>query len=190
MGYPNWFEKNAIKYFDLMLPERFAGKPLIDFLQIGTYTGDASEWIMNNIITDKTSWLTDVDTWYGSEEEAHKVLNWKEIEDYYDSRMSNYTNVCKIKGDSKKFLQSAQLDHYDFIYIDGDHTSAGVYSDATLAWKCLKKNGLMAFDDYRWTHDSGLPELSPKNGIDSFLKDISTQYELLISNEQLWIIKI
>jgi predicted O-methyltransferase YrrM len=189
MGYPNWFEKGAIKYFDLMLPKRFANKPLIDILQIGTYTGDASEWLMENIITDKTSWLTDVDTWYGSEEEAHKELDWQEIEKYYDNRMSNYTNVCKVKGHSKEFLTNAPTDHYDFIYIDGDHTAAGVYSDATLAWKCLKQNGLMAFDDYRWTHDSGNIELSPKPGIDKFLKKNKDKYELLISDEQLWIFK-
>jgi hypothetical protein len=190
MGYPNWFELKAIKYFDLMLPQRFAGKPLIDFLQVGTYTGDASEWIMDNIITDKTSWLTDVDTWSGSEEEVHKQLDWKEIENYYDERMSNYTNFCKIKGDSKDFLLSAPKEHYDFIYIDGDHTAAGVLSDASLSWRCLKQNGLMAFDDYRWVHDSGDLGLSPKRGIDKFLKDIKGQYDLLISDEQLWIIKL
>lgn len=190
MGYPNWFEKNAIDYFNLMLPKRFAGKPLIDFLQIGTYTGDASEWIMKNIITDPTSWLTDVDTWYGSEEEVHKQLDWKDIERYYDERMSNYTNVCKIKGDSAEFLKSAQEDHYDFIYIDGDHTAAAVYSDAKLSWKCLKKNGLMAFDDYRWIHDSGDIELSPKPGIDKFLKEKKKECELLISDEQVWIVKL
>jgi hypothetical protein len=60
MGYPNWFKQGAINYFNLFLPERYANKPLLDFLQIGAYTGDATEWIMDNIITDKTSWLTDV----------------------------------------------------------------------------------------------------------------------------------
>jgi predicted O-methyltransferase YrrM len=190
MGYPNWFEQGAVNYFNLMLPKRFANKPLLDFLQIGTYTGDASEWLMENIITDSSSWLTDVDTWYGSEEEAHKVLDWKEIEDYYDERMSSYSNVCKIKGHSKEFLSSCKEDYYDFIYIDGDHTAAGVYSDATLAWKCLKKNGLMAFDDYRWLHDSGDKNLSPKPGIDKFLKEIKKEHELLVSDEQVWIVKL
>lgn len=190
MGYPNWFEKGAIDYFNLMLPKRFAGKPLIDFLQIGTYTGDASEWLMKNIITDPTSWLTDVDTWYGSEENAHKVLDWNNIEKYYDERMSSYKNVCKIKGHSKEFLLSAPKNHYDFIYIDGDHTSSGVYSDATLSWDCLKQNGLMAFDDYRWIHDSGDVGLSPKPGIDKFLRSIKKEHELLISYEQVWIVKL
>lgn len=189
MGYPNWFELNAIDYFNLVLPKRFAGKPLIDFLQIGAYTGDASEWIMENIITDPSSWLTDVDTWCGSEEEVHKEFDWNKLESFYDERMSKYTNVCKIKGYSSNFLQSAQTEHYDFIYIDGDHRADEVYKDANFGWRCLKPNGVMAFDDYQWIHDSGDRMLSPKPGIDRFLKEYKNQYKLLIMDEQVWVTK-
>jgi Methyltransferase domain len=189
MGYPNWFEISAVKYFDLVLPRRFAGKPLIDFLQIGAYTGDASEWILDNIITNPTSWLTDVDTWFGSEEEIHKQFDWNEIENFYDDRMSKYTNLCKSKGYSETFLQNAESEHYDFIYIDGDHTAEGVYRDASLSWRCLKPYGIMAFDDYLWSHDSGNVMLSPKPGIDKFLNKYDGQYKLMIMDEQVWISK-
>lgn len=189
MGYPNWFEKNAIDYFNLVLPKRFAGKPLIDFLQIGAYTGDASEWMLNNILTDPTSWLTDVDTWSGSEEEAHKQFDWHALENFYDERLSSYSNLCKVKSTSKNFLVSAEQAHYDFIYIDGDHTSAGVYLDATLSWDKLKPYGIMAFDDYQWRHDSGEEYLCPKQGIDKFLTEVKGQYHLLIMDEQVWISK-
>lgn len=189
MEYPNWFEKNAIDYFNLILPKRFAGKPLIDFLQIGAYTGDASEWMLENILTDPSSWLTDVDTWSGSEEEAHKVFDWKALEDFYDARMSKYPNLCKIKSYSNKFLMSAEKSHYDFIYIDGDHTSEGAYSDANLSWDLLKPFGIMAFDDYQWNHESGEDYLAPKNGIDQFLKEHQGEYHLLIMDEQVWISK-
>lgn len=189
MGYPNWFEKNAIDYFNLVLPKRFAGKPLIDFLQIGAYTGDASEWMLNNILTDPTSWLTDVDTWSGSEEEAHKHFDWNELENFYDNRMSKYSNICKIKSYSDQFLASAEESHYDFIYIDGDHTANGVYLDAKFSWNTLKPYGIMAFDDYQWKHDSGQENLSPKPGIDKFLSEKAGQYHLLIMDEQVWISK-
>lgn len=189
MGYPNWFEKNAIDYFNLVLPKRFAGKEYIDFLQIGAYTGDASQWMLDNIITHPTSWLTDVDTWCGSEEEAHKGFDWNALEEFYDERMSHYSNVCKIKGYSSEFLKTAEKDHYDFIYIDGDHTADGVYSDATLSWDKLKVNGVMAFDDYQWRHESNKKSLCPKPGIDKFLKQYKNQYHLLIMDYQVWIIK-
>ncbi len=189
MGYPNWFNISAVKYFDLILPRRFAGKPLIDFLQIGAYTGDASEWMLDNILTDPTSWLTDVDTWSGSEEDAHKQFDWNALESFYDERMSNYLNLCKIKSTSEHFLTNAETSHYDFIYIDGDHTSTGVYLDASLSWNKLKPYGIMAFDDYQWRHDSGEEHLCPKLGIDRFLSEHKGQYHLLIMDEQVWISK-
>lgn len=189
MGYPNWFEKSAIDYFNLVLPKRFAGKPLIDFLQIGAYTGDASEWIMNNILTDPTSWLTDVDTWCGSEEEAHKEFDWNALEKFYDERMSNYSNIYKVKSYSNQFLMSAEKNHYDFIYIDGDHTANGAYLDAHLSWDTLKPYGIMAFDDYQWNHESGQEMLRPKPGIDKFLDEHKGEYHLLIMDEQVWISK-
>ena len=189
MGYPNWFTLNAIKYFTLVLPEKYAGKPNLNFLQIGAYTGDASEWLLNNIITDPSSWLTDVDTWFGSEEMIHKSFDWNEVEQFYDNRMSGYKNLCKIKGYSSDFLQNAQEEYYEFIYIDGDHRAEEVYKDATFGWRCLKRGGIMAFDDYQWIHDSGDLNLSPKPGIDKFLNEYNGQYELIIKNGQVWILK-
>ena len=189
MGYPNWFELGAIKYFDLVLPRRFAGKPDLNFLQIGAYTGDASEWLINNIITNQTSWLTDVDTWCGSDEEVHKQFDWAALENFYDNRMSKYKNICKIKGYSADFLQAAQTAYYDFIYVDGDHRADEVYKDATFGWRCLKAGGIMAFDDYLWLHDSGDKMLSPRPGIDKFLQEYKDQYKLIVMDEQVWISK-
>lgn len=189
MGYPNWFKQGAINYFNLFLPERYANKPLLDFLQIGAYTGDATEWIMDNIITDATSWLTDVDTWCGSEEEVHKQFNWTDLENFYDLRISKYTNVCKIKGYSSDFLQNANAEHYDFIYVDGDHRADEVYKDAVLGWRCLKKGGIMAFDDYRWVHDSKDPQMAPKPGIDRFLNEHSNELSIMAKDLQVWVSK-
>jgi hypothetical protein len=189
MGYPNWFNISAVHYFNLILPRRFAGKPLLDFLQIGAYTGDASEWLLDNILTDRSSWLTDVDTWSGSDEGVHKKFDWNEIESFYNSRMASYGNVCKVRGYSEEFLSTAEKSHYDFIYIDGDHTANGVYTDATLSWDKLKPYGIMAFDDYLWQHDSKQNQLRPKPGIDKFLSEHVGEYQLLIMDEQVWISK-
>ena len=189
MGYPNWFKLAAVDYFNLVLPKRFAGKPLIDFLQIGAYTGDASLWMLDNILTDPSSSLTDLDTWSGSEEEAHKQFDWENLENFYDKRMSYYSNVNKVKQSSWDFLKESVDKQYDFIYIDGDHTAEGVYKDATLSWPLLKPYGIMAFDDYQWKHDSGEDDLCPKPGIDKFLDEYAGEYRFLIIDEQVWIVK-
>lgn len=189
MGYPNWFEISAEAYFNLFLPRRFADKPNLNFLQIGAYTGDASDWMLSYILTNESSWLTDVDTWCGSDEEAHKEFDWTELEKYYDHRMSDYKNICKIKGYSADFLQNAQSAYYDFIYVDGDHRAAEVYKDADFGWRCLKNGGVMAFDDYLWTHTSLDLDLAPKKGIDKFLKEYAGRYNIIAIDEQVWITK-
>jgi predicted O-methyltransferase YrrM len=38
---------------------------------------------------------------------------------------------------------------FDFIYVDGDHSEEGAYSDACLAWSLLKPGGVLLFDDYK-----------------------------------------
>lgn len=189
MGYPNWFKLGAIDHFKLILPKLYAGQENLNFLQIGAYTGDASEWLLDNIITHESSWLTDVDTWCGSDEEVHKEFDWTELEKYYDKRMSKYKNICKIKGYSADFLQSAQENYYDFIYIDGDHRAEEVYKDAIFSWRCLKVGGIMAFDDYMWRHDSGDAMLCPMPGINQFLQEYNGKFQLLIMFEQVWIRK-
>jgi hypothetical protein len=62
MNYPNWFEMTAKHNFQTYLAE-FKDKPNLKFLQLGVYTGDASVWLCNNILTVKGSVLIDVDTW-------------------------------------------------------------------------------------------------------------------------------
>lgn len=187
-NYPNWFLMTAVYHFYNYLSE-YSGKPGLKFLQIGAYTGDASKWLMDNILIDKTSILVDVDTWAGSDESVHKQFNWKDVESVYDNKISNFTNITKYKKPSNEFLKNDKA-KYDFIYIDGDHTADGVYSDAILSWKLLKKNGILAFDDYTWEHDSRDPQKAPGIAIDKFLEENDGLFILLEKSNQVWIRKI
>ncbi len=71
MTYPNWFQQEAVKFFNNYLND-YRDQSNLEFLQIGTYTGDASVWLRENVLTNPTSYLTDVDTWEGSDEAVHK----------------------------------------------------------------------------------------------------------------------
>jgi len=187
--YPNWFLMTGVDHFYKYLKE-YKDQPNLKFLQIGTYTGDASKWLLDNVLTNQTSILIDVDTWQGSDESVHKQFNWNDVEQTYDKKVSKYNNIIKHKKLSKDFLTN-NTDHlYDFIYIDGDHTANGVYSDAELSWNVLKNGGILAFDDYTWQHESGLLENCPGPGIDRFLNEKNNMFELLERSNQLWIKKI
>jgi hypothetical protein len=57
---------------------------------------------------------------------------------------------------------------FDFIYIDGAHTSPQVLVDAVNAFPRLNVGGILAFDDYGWPLYSGTLN-NPKSGIDCWL---------------------
>lgn len=187
-NYPNWFRLYAEGYFRDLLQD-FKGKPNLAFLQIGAFTGDASVWLANNILTDKSSILIDVDTWQGSDEEVHHKMDFSDVEKVYDHRTMTMENVIKVKMTSTEFLiTSDDKEYYDFIYIDGDHTADAVFKDASLSWRALKPGGIMAFDDYQW--EPQLPmHLRPQPAIDLFLTLMKDHIDLIRTGPQIWIRK-
>ena len=183
--FPNWFDSQKYNFENHLT--KFKGKPNLKFLQVGAYTGDASDWLLSSILLDPSSTLTDVDTWQGSDEREHKAMDFKAVYGVYLNRMDKYENVMSIKGDSSYVLPNLK-EKYDFIYIDGDHTEKAVYRDATDAWPLLKAEGILAFDDYLWGDDVH-PSLRPRFAIDRFLEEKQGEYVLLGQDYQIWIQK-
>lgn len=174
--FPNWFN-SVEKYF-----RHVPGEPL-RVLQIGTYTGDATEWLLNNRTIER---IHDVDTWEGSEESAHESLDFSSVETYYDSRFSD-NRIVKCKMTSDQFFANNNL-MFNFVYIDGDHTALQTALDGLNAFKWLETGGIMAFDDYEW-HYNGNPYLEPQRGVDAFLSVCEGQYILIERGYQVWIKK-
>ena len=185
--FPDWFSAYAKPNFERFL--RLQGRQTrMECLQLGAYTGDASVWMLNNLGEIE---LTDVDTWEGSDEEAHKSIDFDEVYNIYCNKVERFNNVSHFRTTTQEFLINKRNRSYsfDFIYIDADHTAAGVLLDAELSWDLLKVGGIMAFDDYEW--GAHLPaSKSPKLGIDLFLERHAGEYELLESGLQVWIRKV
>jgi len=187
--FPNWFNSTVAKTNFEVILGNYKDEPNLQYLQLGAYTGDASVWLLENVLTDKTSHLTDVDTWRGSDEEAHHAMNFSEVEKLYDLRLKDNLQVTKVESTTLNFLRTAPLNFYDFIYIDADHTAVGVLLDAELSWDCLKSGGVLAIDDYEWSEGKG-DAYCPKPGINSFLDRHQGQWLPIQKNWQLWIQKI
>ena len=186
-NYPNWFNYTAKANFEKFLIPK--GK--LNALQLGVYTGDASLWMLQNLGEIE---LTDVDTWKGSDEEEHKAMDFEDVYKVYLDKIKD----CKV--DIRRATTTGYLlaqygcdrplgEHWDFIYIDADHTTVGVLMDAELSWPLLKSGGIMAFDDYTWSPELS-PELTPTLGIDLFLERHTKEYETLVINDQVWIRKL
>jgi hypothetical protein len=176
--FPNWF-KDVEKYF------RHVPNVPLRALQIGTYTGDATQWLLDN---REIEYIDDVDTWGGSEEVAHDQIDFTSVEEYYDSRFKDNPKVNKFPMTSDDFFPSGSGGTYNFIYIDGDHTALQTALDGLNAFKLLEKGGVMAFDDYLWNYN-GNAFLEPKRGVDGFLEVCKDQYTIIESGYQLWIEK-
>ena len=189
--YPNWFAKSAIDNFATYLIQD-TGLPNLKYLQLGAFTGDASVWLLENILTDPSSRLTDVDTWQGSDEDEHKSMDFDDVYETYKKKLEPYYDrILALKSDTVTALihdLNYAGNQYDFIYIDADHTTVGVLLDAELSWPLLKSGGIMAFDDLTWGADLP-PSQSPKAGILLFAERHKDEFDLVVANTQYWIKK-
>lgn len=189
--YPNWFAAIAQHNFEkFLLPE--AGKPKLRYLQIGCFTGDASVWLCENVLTNDSR-LTDVDTWAGAENEP--IQTQMDFDDVYATYISKVKGlpVTPIAMRSDDFLvrvRAVHLEAYDFVYVDAHHTSASAFLDCELAWPLLKSGGILAIDDYEWLHPDGVEIHAPKLGIHMFLDRHEGEYTELVRNSQVWIRKL
>ena len=173
MEYPNWFA-GAQHNFETHLTQ-FKGKPDLKFIQVGVFTGDATVWLLDNILTNKSSVLIDVDTWQGSDEEEHKKIDFEGVFSYYETRTQGYPNLVVFRCKSEDYLPTVKENTVDFIYIDGNHTEEAVRLDIVNSWTLLKSGAILAFDDYLWR---GGPD-SPKPAIDWFLEEYKDAVNVL-----------
>lgn len=89
----------------------------------------------------------------------------EEVKEKAWKRLSKFSDRIKfVYKQSEEAYKNYPDEHFDYIYIDGDHSYYGAYRDMKIWWSKLKKGGLFA------GHDVGMPSVS-KAFID-FLLDI------------------
>jgi len=181
INFPNWFEMTAQHNFEKFVPD--GGRAL----QLGVFTGDATEWLINHNWT-----VIDVDTWEGSGDE-HSNINFDEVARYYDLRFRDNAAVFPVRSTTQDYLccqQRYDKERFDFIYIDADHHAKSVLEDAVLSYPLLKVGGLMAFDDLRWEAPSGKTLDKPFLAIQAFATIYMDRMEQICGNSQAWFKKI
>lgn len=190
MTYPNWFEAtNARQNFEKhLLP---LANTALRCVQIGAYTGDATKWMVDNILKHEVSCLIDVDTWQGSDEPVHKNMDWNDVWNTYSEKNKEAINSGKVIPTRKRsdvfFAMSGG--GYNFIYVDGDHTAFAVLRDGMNAYEQTVVGGLIAFDDYTWSMGMG-DFYDPRYSIDTLIHLLNGRVEKIEENSQLWLKKI
>jgi predicted O-methyltransferase YrrM len=186
----DWFTGQSYYWKDMMkmIPNKK------DFLEIGSFEGRSTVWLIENGIDNGGS-ITCIDTWSGSEE--HSTLNMNDTEANFDYNISlakkQFLNKNVIKNKNYSHLGLANLidnkKEFDFIYIDGSHTSWDTMTDSCMAFKMLRKDGVMVFDDYLWNDIKDIMH-RPKTAIDYFTLMYNEQIQVIFLGYQLAIQRI
>lgn len=180
----DWFSGN-IPMWTTVLSE-FRDKEAYG-LEIGSFQGKASRWLMENILTHPDSRLTCVDTFEGSVEHTPELL--RDLRRLFDHNLSPFQHKLDVVvGNSRHVLPNIQSS-FDFAYVDGDHRAFAVMEDAIHAFRMLKYGGVLIFDDYLWS--GGARDIdNPAYAIDAFLKMNAGRFVVLHRNYQVIIRKI
>ena len=167
-----WFLNN-FEIFTFFLPKDKSLK--FDYLEVGCYEGLSSFYVLSEYKSVNAFFL---DIWDMPNSNSKTLShNFGLIEKAFDQNLSGF-DFKKMKNDSvismRKLLKENV--HFDFIYIDGSHNGEDILSDAIEAFKILKVNGLMFFDDFLQHDDNRI--LQSYVGIDKFLSLYSDYLEI------------
>ena len=158
-----WFLNN-FEIFTFFLPKDKSLK--FDYLEVGCYEGLSSFYVLSEYKFVNAFFL---DIWDMPNPNSKTLSpNFDLIEKAFDQNLSGF-DFKKIKNDSVISMRKLLKEniHFDFIYIDGSHNGEDILSDAIEAFKILKVNGLMFFDDFLQHDDNRI--LQSYVGIDKFL---------------------
>ena len=153
----------------------------LNWLEIGSHEGQSACWTLDNVLKHDTDRIVCVDLWRS-----------KKTSGLFDQNTSQYgKKLLKIKHDCLFVLMDAinSGEKYDGIYIDADHQAKSVVLFGLLAFKLLKLNGIMIFDDYRWQQPD-TEKLSPGIGVDCFLTVAQKEIKVLYKDKQAIVQKI
>ena len=158
-----WFLNN-FDIFNFFLPKEKNSK--FDYLEVGCFEGLSSFFVLSEYKAVNAILL---DIWDMPNPNSKTLShNFNSIEEAFDNNLSGF-NFTKIKDDSVVAMRKLfkQNKSFDFIYIDGSHNGEDILSDAIEAFKILKKEGLIFFDDFL-QHDKNRA-LQSYEGIEKFL---------------------
>jgi hypothetical protein len=178
--------------------KQFIQRPIQRILEIGCYHGGSTQIWLEHFLSDD-GFIVCIDPFNVSDEDPFgdsdlgsdpnaETIFWNTV------RSIQKPNQTIELRRGRSYHELASLVHdkqqFDLIYIDGNHTSASVISDACMSYGLLFRGGIMLFDDYFWRDNFGVNGQSlnlpdwPKMGIDAFTTLFHTNIEILFINYQ------
>jgi len=179
-----WFLNN-LEIFSFFLPKD--KNRVFNYLEIGCYEGLSALYVMDRY---KNVNATLVDLWdLPNRNSLPLTNNFEKVEENFNFNLKDY-DFHKVKQDSVIAMRDLYKKKifFDFIYIDGSHNGEDILSDAIEAFKLLKINGYIFFDDFL-QHDKDR-KIQSYDGIESFLLLFRNYIEIKYFQNNLVIKKI
>ena len=192
----SWFDNDICSEWEtLTLPIR--GKKL-NLLEIGSFEGASTTWILDNLMAHPESRMTAIDTFEGGMEHLDPgqvdQYDISALESCFRSNVSkcehmNKLRVMKAKSNDALLDLRREGARFDFIYIDASHVAIDVLHDAVTCWQMLNVQGTMLFDDVAW---KGYMEdcYNPRIAIRSFVQCAAQEVETKETKAQMWVTKV
>ncbi len=150
----DWFSNNAPVWKQLLqqtVPS--------SFLEIGSYEGRATCFLIHEIASQRPMEIHCIDTWEGGVENDPTIMG--DVERRFDHNVAEAIAsaahpVAFRKHKALSSLALAELlaggrrGSFDFVYVDGSHQAPDVLLDAVLGFQLAKVGGVIVFDDYLW----------------------------------------
>jgi predicted O-methyltransferase YrrM len=129
-----------------------------------------------------------VDTWAGSEEYRYNATpDLRDLEARFDGNLAPVAaRLTKRKGSSLHVLPQLfdEQQKFDLVYLDGSHFADDVLTDGITAWRLLKQDGVLIFDDLLWCLYPRA-RANPAWAIKLFLKYHEGKYNILSVHAQI-----
>lgn len=190
--------------WDKLIPQVDPSK----ILEIGSYEGASACYLIDMLSPRGRVEMHCIDTWEGGIE--HKSggafesdMTSVEKRFLHNTRLSisraqNEVVLMQHRGRSDdelaRLVAEGRRGYFDFIYVDGSHQAPDVLSDAILSFVLLRKNGVIAFDDYLWQERLSYgadPLRCPKLVIDAFTNIFFRKIRIISAPlQQLYVQKI
>jgi len=150
----------------------------IRYLEIGTFYGANLFSVGRSYASHPDSRMVCIDPWLDYDDYPEYKGRQESVYDAFTRNLDSSgqkEKITVVRGFSHNEIPKFEDESFDIIYIDGNHEPDYVLEDAVLAFRKLKIDGLLIFDDYGW----GGPDLTTR-GIDAFRsayhKRISTNH--------------
>lgn len=174
--------KTELKHWDKHLSNLYNKRNFC--LDIGSYTGKSTCWMLNNLCSNPYSKVYSIDRWKACDDCSEYKEYTDKIEKEFDKNVEKtgrQNQNVKMNLNSNKAiikLKSTGIIIFDFIFIDASHEPNDILSNAILSWEILNENGILIFDDYEWDNNKN-EKFKPKYAIDTFVHLYNLQLEVL-----------